>query len=102
MAIMNEYKVYDNQTLFDICADYYGHIDNVTEVSILNQISPTETIPAGTILILENFTSNYLVKKVLKDRNIIPATELTIQDAKFLQSNFGIGKMTIGTTFIVS
>ncbi|WP_395059982.1 hypothetical protein [Flavobacterium sp.] len=98
---MNDYKVYEGQTLYDVCAHVYGHIDSVMEISIINGISPTDVLVTGQAIKLIDSKPNTLVKKVLENRNIIPATELNEEQKQNLPPNFGIGKMAIGSTFII-
>ena len=71
---MNDYKVYENQTLQDISAHVYGRVDVVVDLALLNNISITEKLAAGQLIKLVDAPINTLVKKALESRNIIPAT----------------------------
>ncbi|ENA1800621.1 hypothetical protein [Flavobacterium psychrophilum] len=44
MDNMNDYKVYENQTLYDVCAHVYGHIDAIMEISIINGHYPAKCV----------------------------------------------------------
>ncbi|ENG5660632.1 hypothetical protein ABUT75_002192 [Flavobacterium psychrophilum] len=98
---MNDYKVYENQTLYDVCAHVYGHIDAIMEISIINGISPTDVLVTGQTIKLIDIKPNTLVKKALENRNIIPACELTNLQKQQLETT-GIGIMIIENTFKVA
>ncbi len=73
---MNNYIVYENQTLLDISAHVYGRVDLVVALALLNNISITEVLKAGQIIKLVEAPVNLLVKKSIESRNIIPATAI--------------------------
>lgn len=74
---MNKYTLFENQSLFDVSAHAYGHCDAVWELAVLNGICVTDTINAGTTLLLVSAPINTLVKKALESRMIIPCTGFT-------------------------
>lgn len=71
---MNDYKVYENQTLQDIAAHVYGRVDVVVDLALLNNLSITEKLQSGQLIKLVDTPINVLVKKALDSRKIIPAT----------------------------
>jgi hypothetical protein len=98
---MNDYKVYENQNLYDVCAHAYGHIDAIMEIAIVNGVSPTDVLVTGQIIKLIDIKPNSLVKKALENRNIIPACGLTNFQKQQLEIT-GIGKMSLENTFEVA
>lgn len=79
---MVNYKVHENQTLFDVAAHVYGRVDDVVALAVLNNLSVTQTLVAGQILKLIDAPSDALVKKSIESRNIIPATNNKDQSLK--------------------
>lgn len=77
---MNDYKVYENQTLQDIAVHVYGRVDVVVALALLNNISITEKLRSGQLIKLVAAPINVLVKKALDSRNIIPATLYVAQN----------------------
>ncbi len=77
---MNDYKVYENQTLFDVAAHVYGRVDIVMDLALLNNLSVTEKLQAGQILKMVEGPINILVKKALDSRGIIPCTNTDIKN----------------------
>jgi hypothetical protein len=96
---MNDYIVYENQTLQDIAAHVYGRVDVVMDLALLNNISITEKLLAGQTIKLVDTTINTLVKKALESRNIIPAVDFNQTDIQ--APEIGIGTMIIETNFTV-
>jgi len=96
---MNEYQVYENQTLQDVAAHVYGRADVVFELALLNGLSITESLTAGMIINLVDLPVNSLVKTALESRNIIPAADFSQGDTENISK--GIGSMIIEYNFIV-
>lgn len=96
---MNEYQIYENQTLQDVAAHVYGRIDVAFDLAILNNLSITDSLPAGMIIKLVDMPVNSFVKTALDGRNIIPAVDFNPEE--FENIGIGIGSMIIETNFIV-
>lgn len=101
MAAMNNYTAHENQSLQDISAHVYGRADMAVALALLNNISLTDYVHAGQLIKLVEAPVNTLVTKSVDSRKLIPATELNEQQKNELPANFGIGKMAIGSTFII-
>jgi len=97
---MNDYKVYENQTLQDISSHVYGRSDVAMDLALLNNISITDTLQAGKIIKLIAVPVNTLVKEALESRNIIPAVDFNIINNEAIE--IGIGSMIIETNFIIA
>jgi len=97
---MNDYKVYENQTLQDISAHVYGRADVAMDLALLNNISITEALKAGKTIQLAAAPVNTLVREALKSRNIIPTVDFNTTNSETIE--IGIGSMIIETNFTVA
>lgn len=75
---MNDYKVYENQTLQDVSAHVYGRVDMAIDLALLNNISISANLQAGQIIKMIDAPINILVTKALESRKIIPATNISV------------------------
>lgn len=98
---MNNYIVYENQTVYDVCANVYGHTNLVLDLAVLNNISVSEMLIAGQNIKLLPNGIDFLVKTALERRHIIPATGLNPTDLILIPPT-GIGYMQIENNFKVS
>lgn len=98
---MKEYKVFDNQTWFDVANYLFGDASKAVELSLFNNQNITEDLKAGQIIIYQSeVEKNKLVIQSMAQNKSIPATaidELTIN----IPVDHGIGEMAIESTFIV-
>lgn len=98
---MKEYKVFDNQTWFDVANYLFGDASKAVELSLFNNQNITEDLKAGQIIIYQSeVEKNKLVIQSMAQNKSIPATaidELTIN----IPVDYGIGEMAIESTFIV-
>jgi vancomycin resistance protein YoaR len=97
---MKEYKVYENQTWFDIANHLYGDTSKAIDLASLNNQNVTEDLKAGQIITYSLLEENKYVLLSMQSNNSIPATaidELTIN----VPVDYGIGEMAIESTFIV-
>ena len=98
---MKEYKVYENQTWFDIATHLYGDTSKAIDLASLNSQNVTEDLKAGQIVFYPSeIEKNKYVISSMMTNNSIPATaidELTIN----VPVDYGIGEMAIESTFIV-
>jgi hypothetical protein len=65
--------VQDRQTLFDIAIQYCGDREAVFAIADLNDLSITETLPAGSEVIIPNII-NQKVVVFYRTNSIVPAT----------------------------
>jgi hypothetical protein len=94
-------KVLHNQSLLDIAIQQTGTLEILFDLALANGISITEENLSNQDLKTE---SNFIDADILNyysSKKLIPATELTEEDKQNLPVNFGIGKMAIGSTFII-
>lgn len=96
---MNEYHVYENQTLQDIASHVYGRVDVAFDLAVLNNLSVTDSLPAGLMIKLVDAPVSTFVKTAMDSRNIIPAVDFNVKD--YEDVGIGIGSMIIETNFIV-
>lgn len=97
---MMEYKVFDNQTWFDLAIHIYGDTSKAIDLANLNNQSVTEDLIAGQIISYQDLEINKLVIHSMGSNNSISATaidQLTIN----VPVDYGIGEMMIESTFIV-
>ena len=98
---MKEYKVFDNQTWFDVANYLLGDASKAVELALFNNQNITEDLKAGQIIIYQSeVEKNKLVIQSMAQNKSIPATaidELTIN----IPVDYGIGEMAIESTFIV-
>ena len=94
------YKVYENQTWFDVSNYLYGDSSHAAELAIMNNKNITDDLRAGEIIAYSLLEENKYVLLSMQSNNSIPATaidELTIN----VPVDYGIGDMAIESTFIV-
>ena len=98
---MKEYKVYENQTWFDIANHLYGDTSKAIDLANLNNQNVTEDLRPGQMIIYQSeIEKNKLVIQSMAQNKSIPATaidELTIN----VPVDYGIGEMAIESTFMV-
>ena len=95
-----EYKVFDNQTWFDLAIHIYGDTSKAIDLANLNNQSVTEDLIAGQIISYQDLEINKLVIHSMGSNNSISATaidQLTIN----VPVDYGISEMMIESTFIV-
>ncbi len=90
------------QSWFDISVIYTGTAVNAFHIALANNMSVTEKIDLGTpIKIPGNLVVNKKEIQYYQAKKILPATGITAQNAELIETGIGIGKMKIGSTFIV-
>ena len=98
---MTEYKIFENQTWFDLAIHIYGDASKAVDLANLNNQNVTDDLKAGQMIIYQSeIEKNKLVIQSMAQNNSIPATaidELTIN----VPVDYGIGEMAIESTFIV-
>jgi hypothetical protein len=99
MQVMSKNKVYNSQSFFDKVIECTGSIENAFKMALLNGISVTDDIVIGQQLKIPPVTNKVIVE-FFGDLNR-PATMITQSQIEEIE-NIGIGKMIIGTNFIVT
>lgn len=98
---MKVYKVYENQTWFDVANHLYGDTSKAIDLANLNNQNVTDDLKAGQVILYHSeIEKNKLVIQSMAQNNSIPATainELIIN----IPVDYGIGEMVIESTFIV-
>ncbi len=86
------------QSFLDKVLEQTGSIENAFEMALANDLSITDVLIIGDVLKPAGKIKNVIVS--LFGENNEPATALT---ASYIaeNENFGIGKMAIGSTFII-
>jgi hypothetical protein len=90
--------VKQGQNFLDKVLEQTGSLENAFEMALINDLSITDVLVIGDVLKPAGKIKNTIVS--LFSENNEPATGLTVS---FLaeNGNFGIGKMAIGSTFII-
>lgn len=91
-----ETVVLDGQSLFDIAIQEAGSIESVFDIAVANNISITDMLQAGQILI-KGKVLNVSVAEYYRMKNIKPATDIGLYE-----NNDGIDYMAVGIDFIVT
>jgi hypothetical protein len=95
---MNDKIVYQGQSFLDKVLETTGSIENAFEMALLNGVSVTEDIGIGQELKVSPVTNKVIVDLFGEFNK--PATMVTAIQIELIE-NLGIGKMAIGSTFIV-
>jgi hypothetical protein len=97
MPVMS--KIYQGQSFLDKVIECTGSVDNAFEMAVLNGVSITDDVMVGQELNPSTIT-NGLIFGLFGELNR-PATMITKEQIAEIE-NIGIGKMIIGTNFIVT
>lgn len=84
-----------NQTVLDFLLHRLGSIESVMEFCFLNNISLTEDMVIGNGYEIDGMIKDTDILNYFAVNGYIPATATTIN------TDFGIGEMSIGNTFII-
>ncbi len=99
---MKKYKVFDNQTWFDVANYLFGDASKAVELAQLNNKSITEDLKAGQIIIYQSeIEKNKLVIQSMAQNQSIPATVVISELNILIPTDIGIGRMKVGSTFKV-
>ncbi|HEX8576684.1 MAG TPA: hypothetical protein VF677_10375 [Flavobacterium sp.] len=91
-----------NQTLLDVAVRYFGTVEAVLAIAILNNISITQDLVPGQILEIPNLDYGY--QEIVTFFNVNkkqPATALTEENKAIIEGDSGIGFWIIEDNFIV-
>lgn len=97
---MKETVLY-NQSLFDVAVQHTGTLESVFEMALLNNASITDELVAGNRLLINVENHNTDIKDYYKINVLQPSSALTDMDKNQIERDYGIGSMTIGSTFII-
>lgn len=89
------------QCLMDFAIQHCGSATAIVAIAMLNNISVTEDVAAGTDLLLPPVVNQQVVN-YFKTNNLIPATQPQKEKPFYNSKNEGIGYWAIGHDFIVS
>jgi len=92
-------KIYQGQSFLDKVIECTGSVDNAFEMAVLNGVSITDDVMVGQELNPSTIT-NSLIFGLFGELNR-PATMIAKEQIAEIE-NIGIGKMIIGTNFIVT
>lgn len=84
-----------NQTVLDFLLHRLGSIESVMEFCFLNDISLTDDMIIGKGYEVDGLVTDAEILNYFTVNGYIPATATTIN------TDFGIGEMSIGNTFII-
>jgi hypothetical protein len=92
--------ILEGQSVLDIAVQCYGSAATAFDISLMNNISLTDDLTAGNLLILpESEYYNKNITEYFQDKGIYPATGIT--DAFIDELNeLGIGEMIINVNFM--
>lgn len=94
--------VLNNQMLIDIAIRYFGTVEALVELAVLNGISITEELVPGQTLELPNIDYGFQeVVAFFKVNKKQPATALTQDNNEIIEGDSGIGFWIIEDNFIV-
>jgi len=91
-----------NQSLLDVAIRYFGTVEAVLAIAILNNISITQELVPGQILEIPD--SDYGYQEIVTFFNVNkkqPATALTEENKAIIEGNSGIGFWVIEDNFII-
>lgn len=94
-----EITVLNRQSLQDIAVRHTGSVFNAFSIAHANNLSVSESVAPGTILILPEVSKNTDILNYFNSKKIQPATEL--HDLRPTEETRGIGWMKVGSTFKV-
>lgn len=89
--------VYQGQTFFDKVLECTGNVENAFEMALLNNLSITEDLVIGNVLVKSEVT-NKRITNIFNEKNK-PATAFSLQ---MMEEKTGIDYMIIETNFIVA
>ena len=91
-------QVQQNQTVFDLCLQEYGTLENlIADVIVPNKIIIDEDIKPDRIINLDTLNKgNNTIKNLIKEQGLI------FTNTEVKKPAIGIGEMIIEDTFIVS
>lgn len=99
---MSQITVLNNQSLLDVAIRYFGTVEAVLAIAILNSISITQELVPEQVLELPNLDYGY--QEIVTFFNVNkkqPATALTEENKAIIEGNSGIGFWAIEDNFIV-
>ncbi|MBB6499110.1 hypothetical protein [Pedobacter cryoconitis] len=96
---MKQYKIYEQQTWWDISVHVYGTAIYAIDLAVFNNSSHTEDLQAGTLISLPDYNPDRLVLISMKN---IPSTGFSKTGEGTINRPEGIDYWAISYDFIVS
>ncbi|MBB5636741.1 hypothetical protein HDF26_005217 [Pedobacter cryoconitis] len=96
---MKEYRIYEQQSWWDISMHEYGTAEFATDLAVFNNSSPVENLVAGRLIFLPDYKPEKLVLLSMKN---IPATGFDKLGEGAVNKPQGIDYWAISYDFIVS
>jgi hypothetical protein len=99
---MKQITALNNQNLLDIAIRHCGTVEAITDIAILNNISITDELVPGQIIIIpaKDYGSQNVVDFFVVNKKE-PATALTTENKQIIEGDSGIGFWIIEDNFIV-
>ncbi len=91
--------VQQGQCLMDVAIQHAGSIEAIVSIALLNGISVTSDVAAGSSLLIDETNINAEVVNYLANKKVVPATA---NDKLLLQRPIGIGYWSIQQDFVVT
>ncbi len=99
---MNNYKVYANQSLFDVAIQLTGSAENAFNLAQSNGLELSKELAAGDTLVIPKIEKTSELYNFYELNQIKPATALSSGDKDRLNDCEGIGCWAIEIDFKVS
>lgn len=96
---MKTYKIYEQQSWWDISMHQYGTTAYAIDLAVFNNYSPVDDLKPGTMILLPDYKPERLV---LISMNSIPSTGYLNDDEGTINRPEGIDYWAISYDFIVS
>lgn len=88
-----------NQSVFDFLQQHCGNINNALVFAKANNLSITDDLTPGNYYVIPvDIVKDTDILNYYTNNEFVPATAIT---GEGMSSDFGIGEMSIGNTFIV-
>ena len=74
---MRSVRIMPHQTMLDIAIQEYGDLSAVFLIAEENDISPSDNLTAGSVLLLPDVVVNKEMQNYCRNNGVSPATEVT-------------------------
>lgn len=91
-------KVQQGQSFIDKTLELTGNIESLLEMAILNNVSITNDIAINDEIIGSGVVKSGIVDSL---KNNIPATKISEEIGENIPLDYGIGEMSVESTFII-
>lgn len=94
-----EVTVLNKQSLLDVALQHTGTVANAFDIAVANQISVSDFVEPGSVLIIPEVILNVEILNYFKVKKLKPATAFI--DGENITVKKGIGWMKVASTFKV-